>query len=116
MIGFLARNPVLSPLFVAVGGGVVGALGFGAYYVAKSPDVVVNKRIKDPWNDILPGHNTKLWSHNKDWWQSRASLPDPRSMFVGEERQTRSASGRLRAKAAELKAARTHDKEETFSH
>ncbi|BGP35829.1 hypothetical protein JCM10296v2_007681 [Rhodotorula toruloides] len=78
------RDPSLTPLFVAVGGGVVGALAFGAHYLRNSSDVIVNKRKHpEPWNDVEQHKNTKLFSSNRDFWQTRASNPpqNPREMF-----------------------------------
>ncbi|GAA5853937.1 hypothetical protein JCM8547_008163 [Rhodosporidiobolus lusitaniae] len=80
----LKRDPSLTPLFVAVGAGVTGALAFGAHYLRHSPDVIVKKKQRpEPWNDVQQGQNTKLWSHsqNKDWWASRKDLPNPRAFM-----------------------------------
>ncbi|GAA5902294.1 NDUFA4 family protein [Sporobolomyces salmoneus] len=81
----LRRDPSLSPLFVAVGLGVVGALGFGVHYLRNSPDVIVRKNgDKEPWNRVQPGQNTKLYSpeQNREWWASRATMEHPRAMFM----------------------------------
>lgn len=78
---FLAKNSVLWPLIAVVGAGVSvsvtgsmlrsfltlscptcpcplaiplqvgGSLGFGAYYLSHNQDVVINKKIRDPWNN-----------------------------------------------------------------
>ncbi|KAK4331076.1 NADH dehydrogenase [Rhodotorula toruloides] len=74
----------LSGGVVAVGGGVVGALAFGAHYLRNSSDVIVDKkRHPEPWNDVEQHKNTKLFSSNRDFWQTRASNPpqNPREMF-----------------------------------
>ncbi|BGO96102.1 hypothetical protein NBRC10512_002933 [Rhodotorula toruloides] len=84
------RDPSLTPLFVAVGGGVVGALAFGAHYLRNSSDVIVDKkRHPEPWNDVEQHKNTKLFSSNRDFWSSRASNPpqNPREMFRSPSEQ-----------------------------
>lgn len=43
----LSLSPPLSPFRLLQVG---GSLGFGAYYLSHNSDVVVNKKIRDPWN------------------------------------------------------------------
>ncbi|GAA5842136.1 hypothetical protein JCM11251_006536 [Rhodosporidiobolus azoricus] len=79
----LKRDPSLTPLFAAVGFGVCGALAFGSHYLRHSPDVVIKKKqTPDPWNNVEQGRNTKLMTQNKDWWESRTGLPNPRAVFA----------------------------------
>ncbi|GAA6006677.1 hypothetical protein JCM11491_003140 [Sporobolomyces phaffii] len=102
----LRRDPSLSPLFVAVGLGVVGALGFGVHYLRNSPDVVFKRTgDKEPWNRVEQGRNTKLFSPNKEWWASRAEMPHPRAMFMSGD-STLSEQAAL-AKAKAIRAAKT---------
>jgi len=85
VFALIRANPTLAPLFVAVGSGIGGALGFGAYYLAHNQDVVINKvKYPQPWNNVKPHENTKLFTWNKDFWSSRVGLPDPRHAFLGE--------------------------------
>ncbi|KAK9898148.1 hypothetical protein P389DRAFT_208362 [Cystobasidium minutum MCA 4210] len=81
---FLAKNSVLWPLIAVVGAGVGGSLGFGAYYLSHNSDVVVNKKIRDPWNNVAQDKNSKLLSYNGDFWKSRVGMPDPRRAFLDE--------------------------------
>ncbi|GJN94240.1 hypothetical protein Rhopal_007314-T1 [Rhodotorula paludigena] len=78
----LKREPALTPLFVAVGGGVLGSLAFASHYLRHSSDVTIDKKGKpEPWNNVQPGQNTKLWTQNPDFWASRKDHPNPRSVF-----------------------------------
>ncbi|GAA5830570.1 hypothetical protein JCM3766R1_002765 [Sporobolomyces carnicolor] len=111
----LRRDPSLSPLFVAVGLGVVGAMGFGIHYLRNSPDVIVRKggADREPWNRVQPGQNTKLYSpqQNRDWWASRATMEHPRAMFMSGDANLSDkaalakmqAIAAAKAKAGELK-------------
>ncbi|GAA5938137.1 NDUFA4 family protein [Sporobolomyces koalae] len=102
----LRRDPSLSPLFVAVGLGVVGALGFGVHYLRNSPDVVVRRSgDKEPWNRVEQGKNTKLFSPNKEWWNSRAEMPHPRAMFMSSDSPSLSDQAAI-AKAKAIRAAK----------
>ncbi|GAA5969182.1 hypothetical protein JCM3765_005749 [Sporobolomyces pararoseus] len=99
----LRRDPSLSPLFVAVGLGVVGAMGFGLHYLRNSPDVIVRKSGDDrePWNRVQPGQNTKLFSvpQNKEFWDSRAAMPHPRAMFMSGDSNLSEQAALAKAKA-----------------
>lgn len=47
---------------VCLGAGVVGSLGFGAYYLGNNSDVVLKKKSLNqdgPWNLIPQHHNSK---------------------------------------------------------
>ncbi|GAA6033439.1 hypothetical protein JCM8097_001394 [Rhodosporidiobolus ruineniae] len=78
----LKRDPSLTPLFGAVGLGVVGALAFAGHYLRHSPDVVIKKKQSpDPWNKVEQNQNTKLHTRNPDFWASRSDVPHPRALF-----------------------------------
>ncbi|GAA5822180.1 hypothetical protein JCM3770_005075 [Rhodotorula araucariae] len=78
----LKREPALTPLFFAVGGGIIAAVGIGQHYLRSSPDVTVNKKKRpEPWNDVEQHQNTKLHSYNPDFWASRKDHPNPRAVF-----------------------------------
>ena len=80
------------------------------------PDVIINKsKSRDPWNNVQQGQNTKLFSYNKDFWTSRAAMPDPRAMFKEEASALKDEAAVQRAKAikeAKLRAA----KEDVAAH
>ncbi|GAA5877346.1 hypothetical protein JCM8547_003840 [Rhodosporidiobolus lusitaniae] len=117
----LKRDPALTPLFVAVGAGVTGALAFGAHYLRHSPDVIVKKKQRpEPWNDVEQHKNTKLHSVNKDFWANRKDVPNPRAMFSSPDEMSEGGSysdkvvaARDHAvKAAKEKTMAFHTKEE----
>jgi len=82
---FLKANPVLIPLVAVVTAGVGGGLLFGAHYLANNQDVTVNKNSPHPWNMVRQDQNSKLFSWNQDFWNSRVGLPDPRRALVSED-------------------------------
>ncbi|GAA5982927.1 hypothetical protein JCM10908_006835 [Rhodotorula pacifica] len=78
----IRRDPSLTPLFVAVGGGVIGALAFAGHYLRNSPDVILRKKTNPtPWDNVNPDKNTKLTSFNPDFWAGRKDLPHPQAIF-----------------------------------
>ncbi|GAA6061517.1 hypothetical protein JCM10212_004507 [Sporobolomyces blumeae] len=98
----LRRDPSLSPLFLAVGTGVLGAAGFGLYYLRNSPDVIVRKSgTREPWNDVEQHRNTKLFNvpQNKEFWASRAEMPHPRAMFMSGSPSISGEASLAKAKA-----------------
>jgi len=104
-LAFLKANPALYPLAAAMGLGVGGSIAFAGYYLTSSPDVVVNKKIRQPWNNVKQHQNSKLFSPNTDFWKGRVGLPDPRMAFMEDIAQT-PKSKRTPAEESYLKRAR----------
>ncbi|KAL8292296.1 hypothetical protein RQP46_001762 [Phenoliferia psychrophenolica] len=98
---FIASQPALMPLFLAVGLGMAGSAAFAGHYLSNNQDVVIRKSAsRDPWNNVTQGTNTKLFSYRPEEWAARQNLPDPRAMF-------KEASGTSdEAKIAKAKAIR----------
>ncbi|BGP43912.1 hypothetical protein JCM10450v2_008117 [Rhodotorula kratochvilovae] len=82
IVRLVKRDPSLTPLFVAVGGGIIAAVGISQHYLRTSPDVSINKKKRpEPWNDVEQHQNTKFKSYNPDFWASRKDHPNPRAVF-----------------------------------
>ncbi|KAL1921892.1 uncharacterized protein VTP21DRAFT_10534 [Calcarisporiella thermophila] len=72
---FIGKNKALAPLFVIVGAGISGGIGFMGYYL-NHPDVILNKRSNPrPWNAVKDHENTKLLTINKSFFEARKGLP-----------------------------------------
>ncbi|KAG0142206.1 hypothetical protein CROQUDRAFT_662844 [Cronartium quercuum f. sp. fusiforme G11] len=113
MATFIAKNAALIPLFVAVGLGLGGGIGFGVHYLKNNQDVVLRKsKSKDPWNQVQQYTNTKLFSFNPDFWSSRAQLKDPRLSFM-EQKPEGERSLHEQAMVEHARQIRMADKERT---
>ncbi|KZT59041.1 hypothetical protein CALCODRAFT_494044 [Calocera cornea HHB12733] len=102
---FVANNPALAPLFVAVGAGCVGAVGYGVWKIAYDPDVLTQRWANPtPHNKVRQDQNIKLYSPNREFWASRVGMADPRAAFLSAEHAVEKAGGKAVAKVKELKA------------
>ncbi|CAH7685026.1 hypothetical protein BY996DRAFT_6409554 [Phakopsora pachyrhizi] len=114
MATFLAKNVALVPLFVAVGLGLGGGIGFGIHYLKNNQDVVLRKKSNpDPWNKVPQDNNTKLFSFNPDFWRARAQLTDPRLSFM-ESKPENERTLHEQAMVERAKQIRMNDKERTI--
>jgi len=108
---FMAANPALAPLAVALGAGVLGGTWFAVHVLRTNPEVqIARKQNPEPWNQIQQHHNAKLYSPNTDFWQGRVGLPDPRAAFLALEDKAAEgkakvidATQRAKAKVHQLK-------------
>jgi len=102
---FIYNNPALAPLFVAVGGGCIGAVGYGIYRLRYDPDVLTQRWVNPtPHNNVRQDQNIKLWSPNREFWQSRVGMADPRAAFISAEAAAEKAGSKAVAKVKEIKA------------
>ncbi|KAK4698730.1 NADH dehydrogenase (ubiquinone) 1 alpha subcomplex subunit 4, partial [Phenoliferia sp. Uapishka_3] len=105
-----ATKTSVVPYLVYVALGTTGAVTFATRYVMNHQDVVIRKdQSRDPWNQVHQGQNTKLFSWNQDFWQSRQTLPDPRAMFQ-QENGTKSDVAKIARARAVRKAKLAKDK------
>jgi len=114
MASLIAKNAALVPLFVAVGLGLGGGIGFGIHYLKNNQDVVLRKKSNpQPWNQISQDNNTKLFSFNPDFWKSRSQLTDPRLSFM-ENKPEHERTLHEQAMVERAKHIRMTDKERTI--
>ncbi|KAG8930757.1 hypothetical protein FRC02_003718 [Tulasnella sp. 418] len=102
-IRFVANNPALAPLFVAVGAGIVGSAWFGYHVLSTDSAVAVKRNNLQQWNLVPQDKNTKLYSPNHSFWASRSGLPDPRATFLAGESNASDAASKAKMKVKEIK-------------
>ncbi|XP_034426145.1 cytochrome c oxidase subunit NDUFA4 [Hippoglossus hippoglossus] len=73
----LRSHPALIPLFIFIGGGVAMSATYLARLALKNPDVTWDhKNNPEPWNNLGPNHQYKLFAVNMDYSKLKKDRPD----------------------------------------
>ncbi|KAG0233562.1 hypothetical protein BGW42_007397 [Actinomortierella wolfii] len=72
VVRLVKSNPALAPLFLFGGSGIAAGIAYMGHCLRNNPDVIIAKtKPEKPWERIQPHENVKLWSPNKEFWDSR---------------------------------------------
>ncbi|XP_074476330.1 cytochrome c oxidase subunit NDUFA4 [Sebastes fasciatus] len=73
----LKSHPALIPLFIFIGGGAVMSGMYLGRLALKNPDVSWDRNGNpEPWNNLKPDHQYKLFTVNMDYSKLKKDRPD----------------------------------------
>merc|ERR1711893_134456 len=64
---FIKHNRSLIPQHGCIILGTLLATAYSARSLLRNPDVVINKKVMEPWNELGPKQQYKFWSPNIDY-------------------------------------------------
>jgi len=91
-MSFIARNPALTPLFAAVGAGLIGAGWYGFHTLRHNQDIIIDKANKpEPWQHVRQDQQTKLYTppENREFWAQRAGMANPHDIYASAARKVK---------------------------
>jgi len=97
-MSFIARNPALTPLFAAVGAGIIGASWFGFHTLKNNQDIIIDKVNKpEPWQHVRQDQQTKLWTppENRDFWAGRTGMGNPHEAYASAAQKVKEIKQRV---------------------
>ncbi|CAJ1081091.1 cytochrome c oxidase subunit NDUFA4 [Xyrichtys novacula] len=73
----LKSHPALIPLFVFIGGGATMSMMYLGRLALKNPDVSWDRKNNpEPWNNMQPDQQYKLFTVNMDYSKLKKDRPD----------------------------------------
>ncbi|XP_034563839.1 cytochrome c oxidase subunit NDUFA4 [Notolabrus celidotus] len=73
----LKSHPALIPLFIFIGGGATMSMMYLGRLALRNPDVSWDhKNNPEPWNNLQPDHQYKMFTVNMDYSKLKKDRPD----------------------------------------